>query len=101
MTYKQTIAGICRVHGYYSGNGCRKCEAEYAKGIKNRQRMNIYFNSHDWVKKGTYEHIDASNPNMRFNSKEELKKACEERGLLAKAFMKPKSRGKGWEHSKR
>lgn len=52
---------------------------------------------HAWVKNGTWEHIDPKQPNMRIESKKQLIEECNKRGLMPKAFLKPKSQGKGWE----
>lgn len=57
--------------------------------------------THDWVKQGDWEHIDPKQPHMRIDSKEHLLAECEKRGLLPKAFMKPKSQGKGYELKRR
>ena len=57
--------------------------------------MNI--GTKNWIK-GVYEHID-SKP-MYIDSEAQLKHECEKRGLIAKAFAKPKSQGKGLEWKK-
>jgi len=88
------------VHGFFKGI-CKQCEEEYIKACRGRAKLGANFNSYDWIKKGEWEHIDPNLPNMKFNSKEDLKRECEKRGLLVKAFMKPVSRGNGFEHSKR
>lgn len=93
---RKRIAGDCRSHGFYRGECCPQCAKEQ-EGIK---KDTLYITTYDWVKQGTWEHIDPTNPNMRFSSKSELKAACERRGLLARAFMKPKSQGKGYEHGR-
>ena len=90
------ICGECRTdgHGFYRGSECPKCVKAQSKNT-----LNIITN--DWIKQGTWEHIDPRQPNMRLNSKRELIEACEKRGLIARAFLKPKSQGKGYEHDKR
>lgn len=55
---------------------------------------------HAWIREGVWEHIDPHQPNMRFDSKEELIRECKKRGQIPKAFMKPKSQGKGWDYAK-
>lgn len=49
--------------------------------------------------KGWYEHID-TNP-IYIESKAHLRRECEKRDVIAKAIMKPKSQGKGYEMSRR
>lgn len=57
--------------------------------------------THEWIKKGTWEHIDPKNPNMRIESKAQLMRECQKRGLIPRAFMKPRSlSGKGVEYAK-
>ena len=63
--------------------------------------VSIHFNTDSWITEGVWEHIDPTQPNMRFNSKQELFDACEKRGHIPKAFLKPKSQGKGWEIKRR
>ena len=53
------------------------------------------YHSGDWVK-GWYEHIDKEP--IYIDSKKQLAHECEKRGVYAKALMKPKSQGKGYEH---
>jgi hypothetical protein len=55
---------------------------------------------HSWVSRDTWEHIDPKLPRMKIESKKQLIHECEKRGLLCKAFMKPRSQGKGFEHAK-
>jgi hypothetical protein len=55
----------------------------------------------EWVTKGEWEHIDPTQPHMRFSSKQELFRECEKRNLMPKAFMKPRSQGKGNELKRR
>lgn len=92
-----TVALICPKHGFVKGDHCPQCRKDPSK----RAKFGANIITDDWVKQGTFEHIDVNQPNMRFDSKKELIKACESRGLYAKALMKPKSRGRGWEHKKR
>jgi len=95
------VGSICRVHGFYKGI-CKQCEEDYMKASRGRGKLaSVNVNTDKWVSQGEYEHIDPMNPHMRFNSKSELKEACEKRGLLVKCLMKPKSASKGFEHSKR
>ena len=94
------VAAICRVHGFYKGI-CKQCAEEYMKASRGRAKLSCNVNTHVWVRQGEYEHIDPNMPHMRFDSKEDLKRECEKRGLLVKCLMKPKSQGKGFEHSKR
>lgn len=90
------IIGVaCPVHGYHRGTHCPEC----ASGGKGND--GIHINTYDWVTKGDYEHIDPDNPHLRVGSKKELIEQCAKRGLIPKAFMKPKSQGKGWEPAKR
>jgi len=96
---RQTVALICPKHGFKLGSACSECEA-----VKSRETIHI--NTYDWIKEGTWEHIDPRNPNLKFNSKEELQDYCRkmstsERDLIPKAFLKPKSQGKGYEMAKR
>ena len=51
-------------------------------------------NQRDWIR-GYWENIG---PNSIFiQDKYHLKRECEKHGVMAKAFMKRKSQGKGWE----
>ena len=47
-----------------------------------------------WVK-GTWEHI--TNKPIKIESKEHLKKVCEEHNCAPKILLKPKSQGQGYE----
>lgn len=87
-----TIAGICPKHGFWRGEHCKQCRKE------SKNTVNIITN--DWIKKGVWEHIDPKQPNMKLNSKEELRRECEKRNMIPKAFLKPKSQGKGYEMAK-
>ena len=55
----------------------------------------------EWIRQGTWEHIDPKNPNLKFNSKAELIAACDKFGVMPRAFMKPKSQGRGYETQRR
>lgn len=52
-------------------------------------------NSDEWVN-GVYEHI-TDHPITITGGKKELKAVCDKYGVMAKALMKPKHRGKGYE----
>lgn len=93
------VAAVCHKHGFYLGANCEKCESEFV--TRGRGKMSIMVNTDKWVSQGEYEHIDPTMPHMRFDSKNDLKRECEKRGLLVKCLMKPVSRGKGFEHAKR
>jgi len=90
---KRTIAAhICPKHGFQHGDTCSECiscESTIASPA-------ICTNS--WVP-GWYENI-APEP-IYIRDKRHLFAECEKRGCLAKAFMKPKSQGMGWEHKRR
>jgi len=88
------IGLICSKHGYQRGSHCPGCES-----LTPKDTLNII--TYNWVKQGEWEHIDPWTPNMRFDSKEELIRECEKRDLYPKAFMKPKSRGQGYEIRRR
>jgi len=95
------VGAICRVHGFYT-DICKPCEEEYKKASRGRGKLeSIMVNTDKWVSQGEYEHIDPNMPHMRFDSVGDLKRECEKRGLLVKCLMKPKSIGRGFEHSKR
>ena len=85
---KRTIAFICSKHGFKKGDTCDECESS-----KPKDTVNI--NTGDWAR-GWYEHL--GHDPVYIESKEHLKRECEKRGLLARALMKPRSRGKGYEH---
>lgn len=86
---------ICDKHGYIRGHYCPHCAHAPAK------KSSTGVITHDWIKSGAWSDIDPQNPNLRVDSKEELFRHCERTGNYAKAFMKPRSQGKGWEHRKR
>ena len=90
------ISLICPKHGYKQGDHCPECVSSVKKS-----ELNVHIGD-SWVSKTTFEHIDPKNPNLRFNSKKELLDYCKkmetnERTLIPKAFMKPKSQGPGYE----
>ncbi len=87
--HSTTLAGVCNTHGFWMGTRCSQCVKEH-KGT-----MRII--THDWIKKGVWEHIDPHQPHMKFDSKKELLAACSKRGLIPKAFLKPCSQARGWE----
>jgi len=88
------VALICPRHGYVKGAACPQCVAK-AKGDP------IRVNVQDWVKQGVWSDVDPDQPNLRVSSKSELIAACERTGNYPKAFMKPKSQGKGWDYKRR
>ena len=89
------VGYVCPSHGYIRGSHCLRCNATTAKSDS------IGIITNDWVTKETWSDIDPANPNLRVGSKRELLEVCERTGNYARAFMKPKSQGKGWEHKKR
>ena len=94
------VGYICPTHRkFILGESCPEC-------ITERKKNTLYITTYDWIKQGVWEHIDPRNPDLRFNSKDELLDYCEkmsneERDLIPKAFMKPKSQGKGYEIKRR
>lgn len=76
----------CEKHPNWPAETCVWCTGH---------KDNIKINTGEWVS-GWYEHIDR-NP-IYIHSKSHLAHECEKRGLLARALMKPKSQGKGYEH---
>ena len=87
---RKTVAFICNKHGFVRGGTCPQCEEERPNKAPN-------INSQRWVE-GWYEHIDREP--IYIKDKKHLVRECEKRGLVARAFMKPKSRGDGYEHAK-
>lgn len=96
---RQIVASICDRHGFHKGSRCPECELSFNKALKSSFNVNV--NTDKWISQGEYEHIDPAIPHMRFDSKNDLKRECEKRGLLVKCLMKPKSASKGFEHAKR
>lgn len=94
MSQRTRIALVCPKHGYVKGETCPLCVKE-VKGDP------IRVNVGDWVTKETWSDVDPKQPNLRVSSKRELIEACDRNGSYAKAFMKPKSQGKGWEPKRR
>jgi hypothetical protein len=84
---RKTIAIICPVHGFIKSDKCSECE----KDVKH----SIHVNTGAWVE-GWWDHIDREP--IYISSKKQLLDECEKRGLMARAFMKPKSQGRGFEH---
>ena len=87
---RKRIGITCHKHGFILGDHCPECY----QAVKQTMRVNTY----DWVK-GYWDGID-SEP-IYIESKQQLIEECEKRGQYARAFMKPKSRGKGYEHARR
>jgi hypothetical protein len=84
-----TVALICPKHGFIKGDHCPQCLEE--------KKEIAAVHTHDWVK-GWWEHIDKEP--IYIESKEHLFKECEKRGVMPRAFMKPKSQGAGFEIAK-
>lgn len=83
---RKVIGVSCPKHGFVSGDHCPKCREEHAEVAA--------VHTHDWVR-GVWEHIDKEP--IYIESKEHLFRECEKRGVIPRAFMKPKSRGAGFE----
>lgn len=79
--------------GYCSG----LCETEYAqhKNSAKTPVLHIVPNP-DEAYNGVYEHI-TDYPIKITGGKAELKAVCEKHGVMAKALLKPRSQGKGYE----
>lgn len=81
-------AHICPKHGYKQGAKCDECvemqEAPQSPAIR----------TDSWIE-GMWEHIDTKPIYIR--NKQHLYEECTKRGQIPKAFMKPKSQGKGME----
>jgi hypothetical protein len=86
---RTTVALICPRHGYKKGDHCEEC-------VESAQSTTA-IHTHDWVR-GYWEHIDKEP--IYIESKEHLIHECEKRGVMPRAFMKPKSQGKGFEIAK-
>jgi hypothetical protein len=86
---RKVIGFACPQHGYTRGEHCPKCEQSDASTTS--------VHTHDWVK-GVWTDI-APEP-IYIESKEHLFRECEKRGVMPRAFMKPKSRGNGFEIAK-
>jgi hypothetical protein len=85
---RKCVALICPIHGFVKGEFCDECSKE-------AKTSTINIHTHDWVK-GWWDHIDREP--IYIESKEHLRRECEKRGLMARALMKPKSQGHGFEH---
>lgn len=93
MTVRR-VGIACPKHGYFQHPSCPICESHKA-ACAEINAPNI--NTESWVP-GWYEHID-SKP-IYIESKKHLIHECEKRGSFARAFVKPKSQGAGYEHKK-
>ena len=87
---RRVIGMVCSAHGYIRGEYCDKCVSE-----KNEATA---VHTNDWVK-GYWEHIGPEP--IYIESKEQLIRECEKRGVMPRAFMKPKSQGPGFEIARR
>lgn len=85
-----TVAMICPCHGFVKADHCPKCAEQDEKSTVN-------IKTDEWVK-GYWEHIDTKP--IYIESKKQLFHECEKRGMMPRAFMKPKSQGKGFEIAK-
>jgi hypothetical protein len=86
---RKVVGYGCPVHGYIRGDHCPKCAESSTQGI------NVI--TDDWVK-GVW--TDIGPEPIKIESKEHLFRECEKRGVMPRAFMKPKSRGNGFEIAK-
>jgi hypothetical protein len=86
---RKTVAIICSKHGFFKSGYCKMCEHDM------KQATAIH--THDWVK-GIWTDI-APEP-IYIESKEHLFRECEKRGVMPRAFMKPRSQGAGFEIAK-
>ncbi len=87
---RTTIAMICPKHGFFKTDHCPKCSQE-------SEHKTASIHTHDWVR-GVWEHIGPEP--IYIESKEHLFRECEKRGVIPRAFMKPKSIGQGYEIAK-
>ena len=85
-----TVGIICNIHGYVNGDHCPKCERH--NSVRSPGVV-----THDWVK-GVW--TDIGPEPIMIESKEHLIRECEKRGVMPRAFMKPKSQGQGFEIAK-
>lgn len=88
---RKVVALICPKHGFTLGDHCPRCAED-----NDKQTVNVQ--THDWVK-GVW--TDIGPEPIYIESKEHLFQECEKRGVMPRAFMKPKSQGKGFEIAKR
>jgi len=92
-TNRTTIGYACNTHGYFSNDHCPICRTKGINHSYDKARI------HGDSIKGWFEHIDTKP--IYIESKAHLARECDKRGLLAKAIMKPKSQGKGFENRRR
>ena len=83
------VAIACAKHGFFRNDHCPKCHKE---------EEGIAIQTHDWVK-GVW--TDIGPEPIKIESKEHLFRECEKRGVIPRAFMKPKSSGAGFEIARR
>jgi len=89
---RTTLAIICPHHGYFDASECPVCKKEREE---EQEKHTLHINTSEWVK-GWYEHIDTAP--VYIDSKTQLAKECEKRGLYAKAILKRNSQGRGHKH---
>lgn len=82
---RTTVAYVCPKHGFFRNDHCPKCHKE---------EEGIAIQTHDWVK-GVW--TDIGPEPIKIESKEHLFRECEKRGVMPRAFMKPRSQGPGFE----
>jgi len=87
---RTTIAIVCPKHGFFRSDHCPKCTKENDGGV--------HIKTDEWVK-GIW--TDIGPEPIMIESKEHLFHECEKRGVMPRAFMKPKSRGQGFEIARR
>ena len=87
---RTTVALACPKHGFVRGDHCPKCADEAPKNTVN-------IKTDEWVK-GYWEHLGPQP--VYIESKKHLFAECEKRGVMPRAFMKPKSQGRGFEIAK-
>lgn len=87
---RTVVAIVCPSHGFVKADHCPKCREESNKTAA--------VHTHDWVK-GVWTDI-APEP-IYIESKEHLFRECEKRGVMPRAFMRPKSQGQGFEIARR
>jgi hypothetical protein len=87
---RKTVALVCPKHGFRRGAECPECVVE-------RSKSTVHINTGECYR-GWYEHIDAEP--IFIESKKHLVAECEKRGVYAKALVKPKSQGRGYEHKR-
>jgi len=82
------VAMVCKRHGFIRGSNCPECDPV-------TETVNV--RSESWIP-GWYENI--TNQPVYIRDKRHLIDTCEKHGVLARALMKQKSQGKGWEHGR-